>query len=608
MTPEDPNSRRERNRAHTLVVPILLTAVVTYGAFLRCDALFERFGPFARPGWVVSLQHGVHMIRAPLVPRHWKWDKASIGGDPVAYLRFAREMRSFYQAHVREPVFLAATRRWLIATANEDVGVSLSSVSFSILTLIATYLLGAAVVSPWVGLVAASVLAIDRDMVSWSTEGWRDDAFTAMVGFSAWAIVRLWQRRTWRSALLAGIFAGLACLTRITALSFLLPAFALTALPAGRRTWQVNLASTMVAAAVMTAIVAPYLINCYRVFGDPFYAIDYHTHFYRARSGVPSHDDESALTYVKVLFASRPIAAIDTAARGLFAYPLTIKWHGLDMWMSGLVAAPLEWLAVAGLFVWLWQPLGRLLLAMLLGSLVPYMMTWAVLGGGEWRFTMHAYLFYLVAAFSLVGLASHSARHLSTAGAQAFGALRANWRRVSVRAAVLVATMSAALAWSFWSPSLVAGEAVRAGEEVNIPAGPDDAVFFREGWSRLVATGAVTARFAIAHQAVLYVPLPEPRPYQLVIRMDPVPSNPAQRVHVFLDRQPIGSITLAWDPARVGSYQVAVPSNLAGRRLAPLTLVADSIAPAGNAASLYPGILPGQAVAFRLWYVRVRPM
>ena len=41
-----------------------------------------------------------------------------------------------------------------------------------------------------------------------------------------------------------------------------------------------------------------------------------------------------------------------------------------------------------GLFLW----------ALLLATLLPYAFTWSIPGGGEWRFTLPAYPFYLIAA------------------------------------------------------------------------------------------------------------------------------------------------------------------------------------------------------------------
>ena len=90
-------------------VPALITLIVAYGALVRLDRLFRAFGPFDHPGWLVRLEQTVAAVRDPLVPRGWNWQKVErpyVGGDPISYLRYTREMRHFYQGHIREPVFL----------------------------------------------------------------------------------------------------------------------------------------------------------------------------------------------------------------------------------------------------------------------------------------------------------------------------------------------------------------------------------------------------------------------------------------------------------------------------------------------------------------------
>jgi 4-amino-4-deoxy-L-arabinose transferase-like glycosyltransferase len=601
-----------RPRGATVVHGVLLAAVIAYASFLRLDALVFTFGPFTHPDWLVALDQTIRATRDDLVPPGWTWQKMDppyVGGDPVNYIRFAREMRHFYQAHVREPVFLAVTRFFLVPTANQDVAVSFASVSWSVLAVFGTYLVGAAAASRWVGLAAAAAMAIEREVIAWSPHGWRDDAFTAMVAFCAWSILRWWQRRTWRTAGLAGALAGVACLTRITAASFVLPAFVLMGAPVPRAQWRRNLTQAVWAAGLATAIVAPYLVNCYREFGDPLYAINSHTRFYRYRSGEPSEQPQGALAYVGDQFRRRPVAAVDTALQGLFVYPFEIKWRGLDIW-NPRAARFLAWLAAAGLFAWIWQPAGRLMLVVLITSLVPYMSTWSVSGGGEWRFTMHAYPFYLVAASSVVVLVGRHVRELSIGRLHSLsGNLRA-WRWIASRGAVLACLVAAFQLERFWGPSLLVRETLQAGEAATIGAGRFDRVFFREGWSSLITTGAVAARFAVSAQPVLYVPLPEARRYRLVFRVDPVPADdaPPQRIQVFLDTRPLGLFALGWDPSRVGMYSLEVPADLANRRLSRLTLVADALHPAGTAAALYPGIEPSQPVAFRLWHVRVIPL
>jgi hypothetical protein len=45
---------------------------------------------------------------------------------------------------------------------------------------------------------------------------------------------------------------------------------------------------------------------------------------------------------------------------------------------------------------------------MLLGTLLPYAFTWSIPGGGEWRFTLPAYPFHLIAAALALVLTARS--------------------------------------------------------------------------------------------------------------------------------------------------------------------------------------------------------
>ena len=79
---------------------------------------------------------------------------------------------------------------------------------------------------------------------------------------------------------------------------------------------------------------------------------------------------------------------------GVFFYPFTNKWVGLDDGKRGSARC---WpcLAIVGLIEWLWLAEGRLLLFMFFGALIPFSVTWTVLGGAEWRLTLFVYSFYL---------------------------------------------------------------------------------------------------------------------------------------------------------------------------------------------------------------------
>jgi 4-amino-4-deoxy-L-arabinose transferase-like glycosyltransferase len=274
------------------------------------------------------------------------------------------------------------------------MAVHVASAACSTLLVLATYLLGVAAFSRAAGLLAALALAVDRNALWWSVEGFRDDAFALFVVLSALALVHLWRRPTAMSGALFGLAGAAACLTRITSLSFLFPALVVLLLARGERAPQRRRAAG-VAALVLMALVGPFLLSCWVAFGDPLYAVNFHTKFYRSRSGLPFQESMGWLDYLRAGSPLREQA--ETGLRGLTTYPFKNKWQGLDgvaAWVPLLMSAS----AVAGLALFLRSAPGRLLLLVLFTSLLPFAFTWAIPGGAEWRFTMHAYPFYLVAA------------------------------------------------------------------------------------------------------------------------------------------------------------------------------------------------------------------
>src|SRR5262249_28512151 len=130
---------------------------------------------------------------------------------------------------------------------------------------------------------------------------------------------------------------------------------------------------------------------------------NFHTKFYRSRSGMAFDTSMSWLDYLRTGF--RPFHLLDTGLTGLTSYPFLNKWGGLE-YVSPWVARVLSGAAVVGLVLFLWSAAGRLLLVVLLASLLPYAFTWEVPGGAEWRFTMHALPFYLIAAWLALSCAA----------------------------------------------------------------------------------------------------------------------------------------------------------------------------------------------------------
>jgi hypothetical protein len=289
-------------RGHGAAGIIAALLITFYGGLLRLDAFTAKYGTLDHPAWARFMTKDVAPLVRHVRPAIFGWPRESkpyLGGDPINYLRFARELTTFYQPHVREPVFLATTRAGLWALDGQDAGVSLASAFGSMLAIFATYLLGAALISPLGGLAAAAIMAVEYEAITWGVDGWRDDLFTATVLLAAWAFLRFHDRPSFSRALLAGGMGGLACLTRVTALSFIIPALFWVAFAGPRPGRRVRAEYAAVAGVILTAIVAPFLISCAIATGDPFFAINYHTGYYRFAEGLP---------------IAQPMSAADTCA------------------------------------------------------------------------------------------------------------------------------------------------------------------------------------------------------------------------------------------------------------------------------------------------------
>jgi hypothetical protein len=233
----------------------------------------------------------------------------------------------------------------------------------------------------------------------------------------------------------------------------------------------------------------------------------------------------------------------------------------------------------------MWSRDGRLLLFMFFVSLIPFSMTWTVLGGAEWRLTLFAYSFYLVAAFWLVDRVARFVR--ATVIARDTAPWEYVTRRETVRAlvAILVIVVVGGL-WAIAVPYAVAREALTHGEAATIMAGPRDRLFFLDGWSGLVVEGNVTMRFATEREATIRLLFPEARPYQMILRSSPVARSSSQQIlRVSLNGNPLADLALAWNPDRIGEHLISVPANMVTPGVHHLTLRSDA--------------------AFKVWYVRI---
>ena len=102
-------------------------------------------------------------------------------------------------------------------------------------------------------------------------------------------------------------------------------------------------------------------------------------------------------------------------------------------------------------------------------------------------------------------------------------------------------------------------------------------MFYRNGWSALRQDGAVTARVSQQPQTTLHFPLPAVKPYEIVLRFDPVAPDVQQRVTVLFNRQLLGTLKLSWNPERMGSYRLSLPVAWTRAGDNEITLVPDTL-------------------------------
>lgn len=588
----------------------LVVLVVIYGAILRFDALTLRFGTVERPAWLHALQQS----RGPtsvIRPAALTWTPVTpVNGrlyisDPYTYLKYAREMRSFYAAHRREPVFPFATKIFLWLLDQQDIAVSFASAFFSVLAVIATFLLGSYAFSYGVGLAAATAMAIEHEVIFWGVDGGRDDAFTCAVVLCAYVMLRYLRSASRGNAILMGAVAGIACLVRITSLSFTLPAFAWL-LFTTRRPWRERLNGVGLGVLTMTTIVAPFVINCWLVFGDPLYSINVHADVYRATERQAVQPGQSAATYVEAKAYSRPMRTLDTVVMGLTSYPFQNKWRGFDPW-SPTLGKWLSWACLLGLVLFIGSGPGRLVLMVLAASLIPYAVTWKLIA--DWRFTEHAYPLFLIASCFAIG------RVVAwTAPSRIAGLL--TYHRPGLKRVACWALIPCGVGIGVWTvtrvlPVLTVREALLAGEAVTITAGGRDGSFFGEGWSEPVDM-SVPVRVSQGPYSVVWVPLPRVQDYDLILRVDPFPrplgngTDGLPVVRVFVNGHALSRLDLHWTLGRVGSYEVRLPRSVVKAGFNRLTLAAE-VSPSGATVGTPPARAATPGAGFRLWYVRVRP-
>jgi hypothetical protein len=382
-----------RSKGGQRIAPLAAGTLILYGAVLRTDALLVR----ARWTKEEGTARRVHQALRPFVPDYEAFDPGSYTDIPYradarSYLDRARDLglENFYEPHVREPMHPMLAKGFL-ALFGDPVGLLIESLFFSTAVLPLLYLFARQWIGSWLSVALLLPLVLNEWLVREAPSGYRESLYAfLLVAFAGW-VFRPAARSSGVAAIGAGILAAAVCLTRLSGLSFVLPLLALAYLerrPSGGGRY------VAIAAAVLALLLGPYLWTSYRRYGDPFYSVSVHTHYWMKHEG--ESEPPRGVSFVRYFSEfQEPAELLAGHARGFTWLPLRTFYRGLAQFPildSALILA-----GVAGLaFAFFGGP--RFPLVAYLGHLIPFAYIQNFPSGDDPRFVLPAYFFLVLAA------------------------------------------------------------------------------------------------------------------------------------------------------------------------------------------------------------------
>ncbi len=203
--------------------------------------------------------------------------------DSQGFLTLAQSQTWLYDTHHREP-FLCWIF-WLLIQVfplPENLHIHgylparVFTVILSAFTIVAAFEFGKQFFSQRIAFITAVLMALNKGLIYRSLQGLRLELFILMLFVVIW--LALWKRnenRSWLSACLLGIAAGLFLLIRTSGIPIILFLF-LWAWWSGVR----SLRECNIAFILILTITCPYYFYCWQKFGDPLFSGTGHIRFY----------------------------------------------------------------------------------------------------------------------------------------------------------------------------------------------------------------------------------------------------------------------------------------------------------------------------------------
>jgi hypothetical protein len=196
-------------------------------------------------------------------------------GDAIYFRHLAEAMRSPYDTAWREPLWVWMVKGLTWAGGDSMVSLRVLTVALSLLVIYSAYKLFSDYTrQPFVGLVVALLLSLNPYLIRMSARGMREEAYMILILWFIYFVFVLNDGMSKAGRALGLAFTGAGILlVRLHGWIFVIPLLLVGswkyALKTGWRRWlQLALTLTFVVVAV-----APYVLNMYRTYGDPFYGM-----------------------------------------------------------------------------------------------------------------------------------------------------------------------------------------------------------------------------------------------------------------------------------------------------------------------------------------------
>jgi hypothetical protein len=316
--------------------------------------------------------------------------------DVQNFYEIAQAMHHPYQSRHREPMPILLVKGSLLLFGDRPASALVPTLVSSVLLIAATFFFGRAVFSLPVGLAGAALVAFNDHLIRSAGRGYREELFGLLILLFTYMLFVAGGWNVRRRLLLAGLVGGLLLLVRITSATLLVPALGLWAWRERERSPRRWLPFAWAGAACLLSLVllAPYLVECWRVFGRPLIAIDTHAQWWaEAEAGhlAKSPPEETTVSVFTYLFAPAHMGQTFTRIiQGYWVVARLFPWYGNWRFLAPFVLAGGAMTAVRR---------ERYLLWVALWVLLPFTVVMPL--GGDVRFFMFLYPFY--ALWSAVG-------------------------------------------------------------------------------------------------------------------------------------------------------------------------------------------------------------